>query len=162
MSEESTWLTPAAFDKLTAELEELRTEGRRLIEIRLAEARAHGDLRENGDYDSAKNDQGMMEARIRQLDSILAHAVVGEATDEGKVGEGSVVTVVDSDGDVMEYFVANQANKQPGYLLASPESPLGKALIGAAPGEKVDYDVEVAGKTKTFSITIKEVRPFRD
>jgi len=72
------------------------------------------------------------------------------------------VTVVDSDGDVMEYFVANQANKQPGYLLASPESPLGKALIGAAPGEKVDYDVEVAGKTKTFSITIKEVRPFRD
>ncbi len=162
MSEESTWLTPAAFDKLTAELEELRTEGRRLIEIRLAEARAHGDLRENGDYDSAKNDQGMMEARIRQLDSILAHAVVREATDKARSGIGSVVTLIDSDGDSMEYFVANQANKQPGYLLASPESPLGKALIGAAPGEKVDYDVEVAGKTKTFSITIKEVRPFRD
>ena len=162
MTEQSTWLTPAAFDKLTAELEELRTEGRRLIEIRLAEARAHGDLRENGDYDSAKNDQGMMEARIRQLDSILAHAVVREAADDGKVAEGSVVTVVDSDGDVMEYLVADQANKQPGYLLASKESPLGKALLGAAPGDTVKYDVEVAGKTKTFSISIKEVRPFRD
>ena len=76
MTEQSTWLTPAAFAKLTAELEDLKTEGRRLIEIRLAEARAHGDLRENGDYDSAKNDQGMMEARIRQLDAILAHAIV--------------------------------------------------------------------------------------
>ncbi len=162
MTEQSTWLTPAAFDKLTAELEELRTEGRRLIEIRLAEARAHGDLRENGDYDSAKNDQGMMEARIRQLDSILAHAVVREAADDGKVDIGSVVTVVDSDGDEMAYFVANPANKQPGYLLASPESPLGKALIGAAPGDKVKYDVEVAGKTKSFSILIKDVRPFRD
>ena len=162
MTEQTTWLTPAAFDKLTAELEELRTEGRRQIEVRLAEARAHGDLRENGDYDSAKNDQGMMEARIRQLDSILAHAVVREAADEGKVAIGSVVTVLDSDGDVMDYFVANPANKQPGYLLASPESPLGKALIGSAPGDQVDYEVEVAGKIKTFSVTIKEVRPFRD
>jgi transcription elongation GreA/GreB family factor len=62
----------------------------------------------------------------------------------------------------MTYFVANPANKQPGYLLASPESPLGKALIGAVPGDKVTYDVEVAGKTKTFSILIKDVRPFRD
>ena len=162
MTEQRTWLTRAAFDKRTAELEELKTEGRRQIEVRLAEARAHGDLRENGDYDSAKNDQGLMEAKIRQLESLLAHAVVAEATDDGKVDEGSLVTVADSDGDVMEYFVANQANKQPGYLLASPDSPLGKALIGARPGDQVDYEVEVAGKTKAFSVIIKEVRPFRD
>ena len=92
-----------------------------------------------------------MEARIRQLDSILAHAVVREAADDGKVGIGSVVTVVDSDGDEMAYFVANPANKQPGYLLASPESPLGKALLGAAPGDEVT----------TTSRSPERPRPFR-
>lgn len=158
MTEQSTWLTPAAFEKLTAELEELKTEGRRLIEIRLAEARAHGDLRENGDYDSAKNDQGLMEARIRQVDAILAFAVVREATDDGKVGIGSVVTVVDSDGDEMEYFVAIPENKLPGYLLASPSSPLGQALLGASAGEEISYEAPGG----TFTLTIQEVRPFRD
>ncbi len=158
MTQQSTWLTPAAFEKLTAELEELKTEGRRLMEIRLAEARAHGDLRENGDYDSAKNDQGLMEARIRQVDAILAFAVVREATDDGKVGIGSVVTVVDSDGDEMEYFVAIPENKLPGYLLASPSSPLGQALLGASAGEEVSYEAPGG----TFILTIQEVRPFRD
>ncbi|MGQ0848759.1 MAG: transcription elongation factor GreA [Actinomycetota bacterium] len=157
MTDQGTWLTPSAFERLTAELEELKTEGRRQIEARLAEARSHGDMRENGDYDAAKQDQGLMEARIRQLEAILAHAEVREAADDGTVGIGSVVTVADADGDTLEYFVATHENKVPGYLLASPESPFGKALLGAKAGDQVTYTAPGG----TFSVTVKEVRPYR-
>ncbi len=157
MADSTTWLTPAAFDKLTAELDDLKTNGRRQMEMRLAEARAHGDLRENGDYDAAKNDQGMMEARIRQVEAILAHAQVKEASDDGTVQIGSVVKVVDADGDEAEYFVATPENKEPGFLLASPAGPLGHALIGARAGETVSYKAPGG----TFSLTIKSVRAFR-
>ncbi|HEY3428852.1 MAG TPA: transcription elongation factor GreA [Acidimicrobiia bacterium] len=157
MTEETTWLTPSAFEKLSAELEDLKTNGRRGIETRLSEARAHGDLRENGDYDAAKNDQGLMEARIRQLDAILAHAQVEEPADDGSVQIGSVVTVVDSDGDESEYFVANPENREPGFLLASPAGPLGQALIGARKGEQITYQAPGG----TFTVTVKAVRPFQ-
>lgn len=157
MNDQSTWLTPAAFEKLSAELEELKNDGRRRMETRLAEARSHGDLRENGDYDAAKNDQGMMEARIRQLEAILANAEVREATNDGRVGIGSVVTVADSSGTEMEYFVANPENKVAEFLLASPSGPLGKALMGAKKGDSITY--EAPGGQFTF--TIKDVRPFR-
>ncbi|HSL25170.1 MAG TPA: transcription elongation factor GreA [Acidimicrobiia bacterium] len=156
MTDQTIWLTPSAFEKLTAELDELKSEGRRGMEVRLAEARSHGDLRENGDYDSAKHDQGLMEARIRQLEAILAHAEVRAASDDGSVGIGSVVTVIDGDGDEMEYFVAIPENKEPGFLLASPSSPLGQALMGAQVGDEVSY----AAPGGTFTVTITQVRPF--
>jgi transcription elongation factor GreA len=155
---DTTWLTPAAHEKLIAELEELKTEGRRQIETRLAEARSHGDLRENGDYDAAKNDQGLMEARIRQLQALVDSAEVREAADDGVVGIGSIVKVVDEDGDEMEYFVANRANKVPGYILTSPESPLGKELLNKKVGERVRYEVN----ERWFTVEIRGVRPFRD
>jgi transcription elongation factor GreA len=155
---DTTWLTPAAHEKLIAELEELKTEGRRQIETRLAEARSHGDLRENGDYDAAKNDQGLMEARIRQLQALVDSAEVREAADDGVVGIGSIVKVVDEDGDEMEYFVANRANKVPGYILTSPESPLGKELLNKKVGERVRYEVN----DRWFTVEIRGVRPFRD
>jgi transcription elongation factor GreA len=157
MTDQTTWLTPSAFEKLTTELDELKTDGRRRIEVRLAEARSHGDLRENGDYDAAKHDQGLMEARIRQLEHLLARAEVGEAADDGTVAVGSVVTVVDSDGDEMECFVADQANKVPGYLVASPASPLGQAILGGRAGDEVTY---TAGGRQHL-VTIKDVRPYR-
>ena len=156
MTDQTIWLTPSAFEKLTAELDELKSEGRRGMEVRLAEARSHGDLRENGDYDSAKHDQGLMEARIRQLEAILAHAEVRAASDDGRVGIGSVVTVIDGDGDEMEYFVAIPENKEPGFLLASPSSPLGQVLMGAQVGDEVSY----AAPGGTFTVTITQVRPF--
>ncbi|CAN5138197.1 transcription elongation factor GreA [soil metagenome] len=157
MADETTWLTKSAFEKLTSELDDLVTEGRRQMEARLAEARSHGDLRENGDYDAAKNDQGLMEARIRQLEAILNHAKVQEPSDDGTVQVGSVVTVFDSDGDEVEYFVATPENKEPGFLLASPAGPLGHALLGARVGETVSYKAPGG----TFSLTIKGVRAFR-
>ncbi|MFQ5522783.1 MAG: transcription elongation factor GreA [Acidimicrobiia bacterium] len=154
--DQTTFLTPAAFEKLKQELEYLLTEGRRHIEERIAEARSHGDLRENADYDAAKNDQGMMEARIRKLQHILENAEVREVVDTGVVEVGCVVTVVDSDGDEMEYFVAPQENKAPGLLLASPTSPLGRALLGAKVGDRVTYEAP-GGQ---FTVTVESVRPY--
>jgi transcription elongation factor GreA len=156
MSEEPTFLTPAAHKKMEQELEHLKTKGREEIEDRIAEARSHGDLRENADYDAAKNEQGLMEARIRKLEHLLRTAEVRDVVDSGRVEVGSVVTVVDGDGDEMQYFVAPQENKVPGLLLASPTSPLGGALLGAGVGDEVAYDAPAG----TLKVTIKAVRPY--
>ncbi len=151
-----TFLTPAAKARLEEELQGLLTDGRAEIEARIAEARSHGDLRENADYDAAKNDQGMMEARIRQIQRILDTAEVQEAVSTDTVEVGSVVTVTDQDGDDMEYFVAPPENKAAGMLLASPSSPLGAALLGAGVGDTVAYEAPGG----TFEVTIASVRPY--
>jgi transcription elongation factor GreA len=153
---EPTWLTPAAYRKLEEELEHLTTEGRDHIQERIAEARSHGDISENADYDAAKNEQGLMEARIRRIRHLLDTAEVREAADTGHVTVGSVVTVRDGDGDEMEYFVAPQENKVAGLLLASPSSPLGGALLGAAVGDTVSYEAPRG----TFQVEVVSVCPY--
>lgn len=153
----STWLTPAAHQKLLEEYEHLTSVGRREIEERIAEARDHGDLRENAEYDTAKNDQGMMEARIREIKHILDNAEVRSVANSGAVEVGTIATVVDDDGDELEFFVAPAHNKvASGMLLASPESPLGAALLGARPGEAVTYEAPGG----TFTYEVKAVRPY--
>jgi transcription elongation factor GreA len=154
---DQTFLTPEAHAKLEAELEQLTTTGRAEIEARIQEAREMGDLRENADYDTAKNDQGLMEARIRQITHILNNAEVREVEDTDVVVVGSVVTVIDGDGDQMEYFVAPPENKQPGVLLASPAGPLGAALIGSKVGDEVSYHAPAG----TFTVKIESIAPFR-
>ncbi len=155
-SDKKTWLTPAAHQKLLDELEQLTTAGRRDIEQRIAEARGHGDLRENAEYDAAKNEQGMMEARIRQIKAILDNAEIREAEDSGAVEIGTIATVIDEDGDEMEFFVAPSENKMSGMLLASPDSPLGAALLGARPGDKVSYEAPGG----VFAYEVKDVRVY--
>ncbi|HSK07369.1 MAG TPA: transcription elongation factor GreA [Acidimicrobiia bacterium] len=157
MLDQPTFLTPAALERMREELEQLKTEGRRQIEERIAEARSHGDLRENADYDAAKNDQGLMEARIRKLEHLLNTSEVRDVSDTGRVEIGCVVTVVDSDGDELEYFVAPQENKVSGMLLASPTSPLGEALLGASIGDEVSYRAPAG----TFTVLVRAVRPYR-
>ena len=156
MTDKTTWLTPEAFRKLQEEYENLTTDGRKYIEERIAEARSHGDLRENADYDAAKNEQGMMEARIRQLRHLIDNAEVREPSDRGVVEVGSVVTAIDDDGDEMNFFVAPQENKAPGYIMASPESPLGAALIGAKENDEVSYQAPGG----VFTLKVKQIRPF--
>jgi transcription elongation factor GreA len=153
---ETTWLTPAAHQKLVEELEELTTNGRQYMAERIADARSHGDIRENADYEAAKDEQGLMEARIRQIQAILDTAEVRQAESGDEVTVGTVATVKREDGTEMEVFVANQENKVPGYLLASPSSPLGAALIGAKVGDTVEYEAPGG----TFSISVVSVRPF--
>lgn len=146
-----TWMTPAALQKLKDEYEHLTTEGREAVVARIAEARSHGDLKENSEYDTAKNDQGLMEARIRQLEHLIENARVEEVSDSGAIEVGTIATVIDDDGDEMEIFVAPAENKIAGTLLASPDSPLGKALLGARPGDEVVY--EAPGGTFTYKVT---------
>ena len=156
VDDQAVWLTPAAHRKLVDELEELTGIGRTTISERIAEARSHGDISENGDYDAAKNEQGLMEARIRKIQHILDTAEVREAEVSDEVTVGSVARVRRSDGGEMEVFVATQENKIPGYILASPSSPMGAALLGAKVGSKVSFDAP-GGK---FELTVLGVRPF--
>jgi len=155
-NEMPTYLTAAALDKLVEELEHLKTVGRREMEDRIGEARSHGDLRENAEYDAAKNAQGLMEARIRKLEHLIHTAEVGEASSTTVVEVGSLVSVVDDDGDEMDYFVAPQENKVPGVTLASPSSPVGAALLGAVVGDEVSYQAPAG----VFHLRVTAVRPF--
>jgi len=142
--------------RLQDEIKTLEYELRVELPKEILKAREHGDLRENADYDAAKNDQGLMEARIRQLTALLENAEtrLPEASDTVEVG--SVVTVVDSDGDELQYFVAPQENRVPGLILASPTSPVGAALLGASVGQEVTYEAPGG----TFSMTVTAVAPY--
>ena len=157
MTDDTTFLTPEAHHKLQEELEHLLTAGRAEIEERIQTAREHGDLRENADYDAAKNDQGLMEARIRQLQTLLDKAEVKEVKASDTVVVGSVVTLLDADGDTNDFFVASPENKVPDLLLASPDGPLGKALLGKKAGDEVTYKAPGG----SFTVTVKDVKPFR-
>jgi len=153
---EKTWLTPQAFRKLEDELNELEGPGRIEISERIAEARSHGDIKENADYDAAKNEQGLMEARIRKLRHTIENAEVRAASSDGTVEVGCVVVVEDSDGDKIEFFVAPAENKVAGMVLASPNSPLGDALLGAKKGEKVSYQAPGG----VFTYTVVSIAPY--
>lgn len=157
MTDKKTWLTPTAHSKLLEEYQYLTTEGRLEIEKRIGEARDHGDFRENAEYDAAKDDQGLMEARIREIKHVLENSEVRDVKSSGVVEVGMIATVVDDDGDELDFFVAPAENKVGmGILLASPESPLGAALLGSRPGDAVTYDAPGG----TFTYTVRAVRPY--
>ena len=133
-----TYLTPEAYERLNAELDELKTTGRERVSQAIGVAREHGDIRENADYDAAKNEQGMMEARIRQLEEILRSAVVGTPPDTGKAGPGMVVRL-EIAGDEETYFLGSREEAIDGMDVLSLQSPLGQAVVGRKPGEKFSY-----------------------
>jgi transcription elongation factor GreA len=134
-----TYLTPEAFERLSSELNELKTEGRERISQAIGTAREHGDIRENADYDAAKNEQGMMEARIRQLETLLSSAVVGEvAGTSGVAGPGTVV-VLEIAGEEETYFLGSREEAIDGMDVLSVQSALGQAVSGRKAGEKFSY-----------------------
>jgi transcription elongation factor GreA len=134
-----TYLTPEAFERLSSELNELKTEGRERISQAIGTAREHGDIRENADYDAAKNEQGMMEARIRQLETLLSTAVVGEvAGTSGVAGPGTVV-VLEIAGDEETYFLGSREEAIDGMDVLSVQSALGQAVSGRKAGDKFSY-----------------------
>lgn len=129
-----TWLSQEAYDRLQAEYDELTTSGRREIAKEIEDARALGDLKENAEYHAAKEEQGKMEARIRQLKQLLDEATVGEPpTDEGVV-PGLVVTI-EIDGDEETYMVGSREDDHPDHEVLSAESPIGQAILGARAGD---------------------------
>lgn len=155
-----TWLSQEAYDRLTAELEQLTTEGREHASAEIETARAHGDLKENAEYHSAKEEQGKMEARIRQLEHLLQYAVVGEAPpDDGVVEPGMVVTV-EIFGDEETFLLGSREILDEGKDLDvySERSPLGSAINGKSAGETTTYE---APNGKTIEVTIISATPYQ-
>jgi transcription elongation factor GreA len=156
MSEEQIYLTQEGADKLRAELDELVNVKRPELADKLREARAMGDLSENADYIDAKEQQAFLEGRIKQLEFTLRHAdIVSEnSTSSGRVRIGSRVMVVEADFDETEtYLIVGTAESNPAEGKISYESPLGKALMGHAPGDTVSYQAP-AGELR---FTIKSI-----
>lgn len=159
-----TWLTQDAFDRLTAELAHLKSEGRAKVSAKIAQAREEGDLSENGGYHAAREEQGHQEARIRQLTQMLEHAQVGEAeAGSDEVVPGMSVTIFyDDDPDDTDTFLLGSRelvglDDSVDVEVFSPQSPLGAAILGAKVGETVGY---TAPTGKPIEVTIVEAQPF--
>jgi len=131
-------LTPAQRQVLADELAELEGPARAAVVQAIKTAREHGDLSENFEYHAAKNEQGLLEARIRKLRARLDNAVLVDESElnAGEVGIGSIVEIHDEDGTHMEIEISSVM----GARSVSPESPLGRALVGRAVGETVEVN----------------------
>ena len=141
---EATQLTQGTYDRLTAELEDLTTRGRVEIAEQIEAARALGDLKENGDYHAAKDFQGKMESRIRQLQALLKEVELVDETDvgDGSVSMGSTVTLRyegDDEDDTQQFFVGSIEERQGDLPVLSPSAPLGQVLMGRNAGDTVEY-----------------------
>jgi transcription elongation factor GreA len=149
-----TWLTQQTFDRLTAELEDRRGRLRAEIVERISSARDEGDLKENGGYHAAKDEQGTNEANIRQLEEMLSSATTKPADDDQTVSAGKVVTYRFEGEDDEESFLLGAreiAEDHTEIEVYSPESPLGRALLGHKAGETVDFE-QPNGRTAKISI----------
>ena len=155
------WLTQEAHDKLQGELDNLRGPVREEIVARIAAARDEGDLRENGGYHAAREEQGKAEARIRQLEDMLRRAQVGETpADDGVVGPGMVLTIRWAGDDDTEEFLLGareMADESAGLQVYSPQSPMGSALLGSKVGDQVDY---TAPNGKVLKVEIVAAVPY--
>ncbi|UTT65462.1 transcription elongation factor GreA [Janibacter sp. CX7] len=156
----ASYLTEEAYERLQAELRELSGPGRIEIAKRIEAAREEGDLKENGGYHAAKEEQGKMEARIRQLKQILDTAIVGEAPpDDGVVEPGMVVTV-ELFGDEETFLLGSReiADGSDSIDVYSEQSPLGGAINGKKVGETATYD---APNGKTIEVKILSAKPYQ-
>ncbi|MEV5278430.1 MULTISPECIES: transcription elongation factor GreA [unclassified Streptomyces] len=159
-SDNVTWLTQEAYNQLKAELEYLSGPARTEIAVKIAAAREEGDLRENGGYHAAKEEQGKMELRVRQLTQLLEHAKVGEApAADGVVAPGMLVTIAfDGDeDDTLEFLMASREYASTEIETYSPQSPLGSGVNGKKVGEDAEYELP---NGKKASVKILAAVPF--
>lgn len=160
MSNESsvTWLTQEAFDRRKAELEHLEGEGRTEIAKKIEAAREEGDLKENGGYHAAKEEQGKIEARIRVLTELLRHAVVGEAPQSSGVVEPGTVITASVLGDEETFLLGSREIVGDADLdVYSEGSPLGTAIIGLKVGDETSY---LAPNGKSIPVKILKVETY--
>ena len=135
-------LSRDAFDRLTAEHKDLTGRGRIDIARKIEAARELGDLKENGDYHAAKEEQGKMEGRIMALEAMLEDVeVVDEVEVSDEVQSGNVVTIrYEGDTETEQYLIGSIEERRDGITVMSPGSPLGSALLGGKVGETVTYE----------------------
>jgi transcription elongation factor GreA len=149
-------LSQAAYDRLKAEYDELTTVGRVDIARKIEAARELGDLKENGDYHAAKDHQGQMEARIRQIGAMLENAEIVEGTGGHAVEPGCVVELrYEGDDDTDTYFFGSVEERGVEYDIISPGSPLGEALLGHKPGDKVGFTSPTGANLTVELVTIQ-------
>ncbi len=160
MSEQTiatSYLTQESYDRLKGELEELAGPGRVEIAKRIEAARLEGDLKENGGYHAAKDEQGKMEARIRQLTQLLDNATIGATPpDDGIVEPGMDVTV-EMFGDQVRFLLGSrEIGDDADMEVYSEQSPLGSAIMGKTVGDSASYE---APNGKTIDVKIVKVVP---
>ena len=164
---DSMLLTQAAYDRLHAELEQLILVERSAIAKKIQEAREEGDLKENGGYHAAKEEQGKLEARINRLEIILSNAEIGAAdAADGIVKQGLMVSCKLNGRDT-EFFLGSheifegtkfEEQIEDGDLdVYSPDSPIGKVVLGQKVGAKVSYS---APNGKEISVEVTGIREF--
>lgn len=152
-----TWLTQEAHDRLRTELARLEGEGRAEIAERIAAARDEGDLKENGGYHAAREEQAKQEARIRELKEKLRNVQIGTPPDDGVVEPGMVVTALVA-GDEMVFLLGSREIAGSADIeVFSPTSPLGAAIMGRAVGDTVSYE---APNGREIAVEIKAATPF--
>jgi transcription elongation factor GreA len=154
----TTWLTQASFDRLTAELAELSGPRRDEVVARIAQAREEGDLKENGGYHAAKEEQGKIEARIRQLTVLLRTAEVGHPTGASDVVAAGTVVTASVAGNEMRFLLGSREMAgDSGIDVYSDSSPLGAAILGAKVGDTVSY---TAPNGRAIEAKIVKVEPY--
>jgi transcription elongation factor GreA len=162
---QAVWLTQEAYDKLKSELDHLQGPGRAAIAHKIAQAREEGDLSENGGYHAAREEQGHLEARIRQLTDMLHKAQVGESSaNADEVAPGMRITIAfDGDESDTDTFLLGSREllgldgSVDATNVYSPQSPLGAAILGKKKGDDVSY---VAPNGRSINVTVIKVEPF--
>jgi transcription elongation factor GreA len=154
----ASYLTQEAYDRLKGELTQLSGEGRSDISKKIESARDEGDLKENGGYHAAKEEQGKMEARIRQLTQLLENATVGHApADDGIVEPGMVVTV-ELLGDKLVFLLGSREIAENSDLeVYSEKSPLGKSILDLKSGDVTSFQ---APNGKDIKVKVLDAKPF--
>lgn len=158
---ETKWLTQEAYDRLQAELDHLSTEGRADIAKRIEAARDEGDLKENGGYHAAKDEQGKIEARIRTLTALLKSATVTEAPQSSGVVEPGTVIVAKIMGDEEKFLLGSREILGDGSELHvySEQSPLGSAILGLKVGEKTSYTAPSGAEVSVEIVDVETYTP---
>ena len=160
---ETIWVTQEAYDRLVAELARLKNEVMPEITQKIATARDEGDLRENGGYHAAREEQGKTDAQIRQLEDRLRRAEVGEApADDGLVEAGMKVTIrFAGDTDTETFLLGSREllsmDSSVDLDVFSPTSPLGVAIMGKKKGDQASYETPAG---KSISVEIVDAVPF--
>ena len=154
---QATWLTQEAFDRLKSELDGLIA-NRPVIAAEINARREEGDLKENGGYHAAREEQGQQEARIRQLQELLRTAQVGTTPSSAdQAAPGTVLTIkYEDDEDTEKVLLGSREEGSHGALqVISPNSPLGAALLGAKPGDAREYQLPDGGNMKVTLVGIE-------
>jgi transcription elongation factor GreA len=152
--QKKTLLTQHAVDRLKDELEYLEGEGRTKVIEAIAVARAHGDLSENAEYHAAREQQGMQEARVRQIRQMLETVEIITSSDDGVVAPGMLVTIRHEGEEPETYLIGSREERGGDHDVLTPDSPIGRALVGRSAGDIVSAKVP-AGELKVEIVSVQ-------